>query len=479
MAMIEMFSTHAKINDSNGHLISWIPDRELEVNMIALLQSDPNSNEESWAQYFVSNFDTNLLASKHISAYLERVAVNAAQRVHRRLRNFQQYTQHQYEIFDVLQIGLLITCTPQRFFKTFNQKRPLKNFVHTTMERKIDEILCQQMGQKRLSDWGLLRYTTQKLLQEALHDQGYRQPQHLLAYKCFRAIYAPQKTTGQRSLQPPTDKQLQEMANLYNMKASDSTADQTHIHQLLSECVQALRKYQKIRIDSIDVSGYREGYSPHLSDIDPLCGFQEGSLIIKERILLSSQLMDSLSKFLQQIDQSTDNYLLLRYGVQAVYASIARIFNVDGTTIYRRCRLGKRTLLSQVAEWANVQLHITASSEMIEEMNALLDECLIHYYQDLTFRLVFKQAWQQLGQQRQILLRLRYFWLKNEAAIAHELQLDESQVRSGLESGTQELAAVLRNWIQQRLTVPSNLLNPLAEEILDFVKTLTAKYTTP
>lgn len=474
MTIIEMFSTHAKINDSNGHLISWVADRELRINFIGLLESYPNANEEFWALYFLNNFHSDPLAPKHISAYLEHLCSQAARRVHRKLSKG-QYTQLGYD--DVLQIGLLIAYEPQKFFRNFNQGRPLKNYVCTTLERKIDEIIRQQMGQRRLSDWGLLKYRSRTYLQEALQHQGYRQPRlgyYLSAYDCFMAVYAPQKLTAVRSLPPPTDRQLQEMANLYNLQATLGTADLTQMEQWLWDCIKALRNYQTLLVVSFDAPcGGDDSASWSEITPNPASDSDLEQLMIQEH---TPQLMAILSQFLEQIDQKTDNYLLLSYGVDLDYRSIAPIFNLHYTTISRRSNQVKQNLLTQVAQWAKEKLNITPDSEMVAQMNAPLQECLIHYYQDLIFHAVFQQSWQRLDLQRRHVLHLSCFRLKDVSAIAHELQLAESHVSEGLETGTQELADAISNWIQNRLTVSSDSLNPLADEIADLVQTLVANY---
>ena len=489
MRIMEMFSTHLKIKDSNGYWIRYTyeVDDKLEKNFTVLYHSDPNDNEEYWAWKFLGICHTDLpelLALRHMSAYLEKFVVNPARRVHRKLSNYQQYTQHQYDIGDVLQIGLLIACDskqffPKQFFSNFHQGRPLRNYVCTTMERKIDEMIRQQMGQRRLSDWGLLKFSSLIYLRKSL--QGVSQLQldcYLLAYKCFKEIYATQKPTDSRSLPEPTDQQLQEMANLYNQQVTSGTAERSQMKQWLWDCINALRNYQTLLVVSLDAPSGGDEHSAFLSDTipDPASGSQSERLMMQEH---TPRLMAILSEFLEQIDQKTDNYLLLRYGVEATYRQLAPIFLVHYTTISRHCNPVKQSLLKLVAQWAKQEFNITPDSEMLAQMNAPLEECLIYYYQNSIFHLVFQQVFGKLDRQRRHVLHLSYFWLKDEAAIACELQLDQSHVRQGLETGTQELADAISNWIQQRLTVPPDLLNPLADKIADLVRTLVKNFSAP
>lgn len=489
MTIIWQFSTHPRIKDSNGRLvIYWVSDRKLETNIRTLGQSEPDANADFWAKFFLRTFDSEPLALRHMSAYLEKLGYQAANRVHRELSNFQQHTQLRYERQDLWQIAWSFSSAPDDFLKNFDFQYPLENYARTTMECRIKDEIIRKLGMERKrSDWALLRYTSRVYLQEALQNQGHRQPQldcYLLVSKSFKEIYAPQRATDSRSLPAPTDEQLQQMGNLFNQLvqlsqvAALGTANRTTIEARLRECIQALRTYQTIRLISIYTpTGGNEDSAPLLETIpDPESESGWEQIEIQES---AEQLMAVLPTFLAQIDEETDNCLLLWHGFDLDYRSIASFFRVYYTTVGNRSNRATQQLLRQVARWAQEKLNVTPDSESLNEMKDLLKECLKKYYEGLIFQSVFRTAWQQLDRQRQNILHLRYFRQMGEAAIARQLQLGELAVTNGLVTGRQELAAAIREWIQNRLNVRPDLLNPLADKIAIFVQKLIVNYPDP
>lgn len=187
-----------------------------------------------------------------------------------------------------------------------------------------------------------------------------------------------------------------------------------------------------------------------------------------------AELMAVLPRFLAQLSTDTDRLLLLRYGFDLDYSSIAAIFKVPATTLRSRCNRAAQDLLNQVGQYVEEELGVTPESETISEARGALKNCLNKHYYDLLFRLVFQQAL-RLDRQRLEILHLYYVQhetRENEAQIARSLQLAELEVSNGLVTGRQELAAAIASWIQNRLNVPpdSDSLNPLTDKITSFVE---------
>ncbi|MBD6617664.1 hypothetical protein FNW02_17975 [Komarekiella sp. 'clone 1'] len=489
MTIIWKFSTHPRLKDSNGLWnVYWVSDRELETNIKTLYQTEPNADAEFWARLFVNTFDCEPLALRHMSAYLEKLGYRAANKVYRELNNFQHYTQLKYDQHDIWQIAWLFSSTPDIFFSNFNSQLPLENYAYIKMEGKIKDEIVRNLGmQKRRSDWGLLRYSTRTYLQEALQNQGYKQPQlscYLLAWDSFKEIYAPQRVTGGRSLPAPTDEQLHMMANLYNklvqspQVAALGKANQAKIQAWLNECIQALRTYQ----------------TKHLISLDSPTGGNEDSAVLSEMILNGASesqweqieiqepafaLTAILTELLTRIDSDTDNCLLLIYGFALDYRSIAPIFEIYYTTVRNRYNQAMQQLLKQVAQWAQEKLGVTPDSESLNEMQSPLKECLKKYYKSLIFQSVFRTAWEQLDDQRRNILHLRYFRQMDEAAIARQLQLCELEVSNKVVTGREELATAIKEWIQNRLNILPDLLNPRTDKIVTLVQRLIANFPDP
>lgn len=466
MTMIWKFSTHPKIDDSNGReVVSWVIDCELERNITDLLQSDLNASTESLAKLFLNNFSSEPLARRHISSYLEKVGYQVGNRVHRQLSEFQQYTQLRFDKHDVWQIGWLFASEPAKFFSNFKPQHPLENYAARTMEGKIkDEIF--RLGEWRMcSDWALLKYSTRKSLQKALQNQGYSQPQlarYLAALDCFKEIYACRRPTGSRSLPAATDEQFKEIANLYNQQvqppqlATLGTANRATIQDWLKTCIQALRNCQTRNVISIDAFSSRDEDSAQ----QPLGNTPDSEMEHLENQETAEQLMVFLAKLLEHLgkkDKQTDNYLLLRHGFDLDYRSIAPIFGISHSTVRYRYNQAMQRLLLQVAQWAQQQLGEIPDSETLNNMRDPLQQCLDKYYKDRIFQSVFQKK-------------------VNEAQISHKLQRAESEVGSSLVTGQQELAVAMGNWIQNRPNFPPDSLNLVTDQIATAVQVLIANY---
>lgn len=490
MTIIWQFSTRPRLRDSNGRLVvCWVSDRELETNIKTLYQADKNANTEFWAQLFLNTFDCEPLALRHMSAYLEKLGYRVANKVYRKLNNFGHYSQLRYEQHDIWQIAWSFSSTPDIFFSNFNSQLPLENYAVTKMEGKINDEIVHNLGMhRRRSDWGLLRYSSRTYLQEALQNQGYMQPQlscYLLSWDSFKEIYAPQRVTGSRSLPPPTDEQLQQIATLYNhliqlspQVATLDTANQATIEAKLKVCIQSLRAYQSRDFVSLDSPTGGNEDSTVLSEIIADSASESGweQIEIQEPAFA---LMEILTELLTRIDEDTNNCLLLTCGFDLDYRSIAPLFEIYYTTVGNRYNRARQQLLKQVAQWAQERLSVIPNSESLNEMHAPLNECLKKYYESLIFRSVFETAWQQLDYQRRNILYLRYFRQMDVLAIARQLQLGELEVSNGLVRGKQELVAAIQEWIQNRLNVFPDLLHPLADKIANFVERLIANYPAP
>ncbi|OWY65690.1 hypothetical protein B7486_40615 [cyanobacterium TDX16] len=532
--IILMFATHyciKEIQDSKGnkdvsYWEGWVGERELETNMRNLCQSDDEANVEDWVRFFVKNLSQMILlifwckcyrkiqnsqpveaekldlwfislayhlnymiASRHLSAYLEKVGVRSARNVYNKSKKYLKDKQLSYYLHDLYQIACYISRTPHNFFSSFSPQHSLESYVDKRMTGKINEEVLRISGmRKRRSDSGLLKSTTRKRLKEALENQGYRQPylyRYLLARDCFDRIYAPQQLTNNNSLPKPTDEQLQQIADLYNNLAQSSPqitnlsqANQETIKQWLIQCVEAIRWHETrltTQAISLDCPIKRDENSHPLSEtiLDNGIDFQGESIEnqeIQERI---PGLTAFLTELLARIDEDTRNHLLLMHGFDLDSRSIAPIFGINHSTVCRRCNKTTQRLLKQVGQWARENLKVKPDSEILNEMGTpLLNKCLKEYYENLIFELVFQNRWQQLNCKSQNILYLYYFKQEDVAAIADQLKLSESEVSKELETGLEELKAAIKEWTQNHLNISPDLLNPLADKIAALVQTL-------
>lgn len=491
--IVKRFSERPKLVGSNGHRVIWVPIPELETNITNLVQSYPDAQEEFFVKLLVNKWrqHSDPMALKLLSVYLRRLGYSVARRVHEKWEKFPPYAKL-YEQQDLYQMVWLIASDPAEFLKNINLQYPPENYVNRKMEGKIkDEIFSNlAMGARSYSDWGLLWRKSRRSLRKELQNQGYQQlDRYLLAYDCFKEIYAP-PPTGSGPLPPPQDQQFQDMADLYNLRvqsteiaAPDRVVDGGMIKNWLTECIKVLRNSQTTPPAlSIDAPSGRNEDSVPLSESEEVLGSasnpQWERLEIQEP---AEQLMADLRDFLPQQRQDANKYLLLvlTCGLDLVCRSIAPIFGVHHSTVHHRYNSETQRLLKKVGELAQEQLGVTPDSEKYNEMRAPLKQWLNQYYQNLVFQSVFQSAWQQLDQQRRKLLHLRYLWEMNEAQISRKLQLPASEVSEGLLTGREELAIAIASWIEKDFNVPPAALQPLVEKIEISVQILIANANRP
>lgn len=536
--IILMLATHhwiKEIQDSKGnkdvsYWEGWVGERELETNMRNLCRSDPKANVEYWVRFFLKNpsqillifwckryrkiqnsqpveaekldlwfislayYLNYMIASRHLSAYLEKAGVRSARNVYNKSKKHLKDKQLRYYLHDLYQIACYISRTPHNFFSSFGPQHSLESYVYKRMTGKINEEFLRILGmRRRRSDWGLLKSTTRKRLKEALENQGYRQPylyRYLLARDCFQRIYAPQQLTNNTSLPKPTDEQLQQIANLYNNLAQSSPqvtnlsqANQETIKQWLIQCVEAIRWHETrltTQAVSLNCPIERDENSHPSSEtiLDNGIEFQ-GELIenqeIQEKI---PGLTAFLPELLARVDEDTRNCLLLMHGFDLDSRSIAPIFRINYSTVCRQCNKTTQRLLEQVSQWARDNLNITTDSENLNTMSSdPLKDCLKKYYKDFIFESAFRTVWEQLDCQYQNILHLHYCRQMNVSEISLQLQLDELEVSQNLVTGKQELAAAIREWTQEHLNISPDLLDPLTDKIAALVQTLIVNFT--
>lgn len=114
------------------------------------------------------------LAEKHLSAYLQEVCYQAAQKIQRQFQSIQR----KYSLADSFQIGNLLVNQPAKLFRSFKtdyQYSRLESYAKTAIFRFIgNTIYTQDIEAKRekFSNYGLLRDLNNKELKEALVSQG-------------------------------------------------------------------------------------------------------------------------------------------------------------------------------------------------------------------------------------------------------------------------------------------------------------------
>ena len=487
--IISIFATHFSIRHSNLYF-DWVYDRESRTQMRNLCRSNPDATVKDWVEFLVNN-PSQPLRNKLLSAFLEKIGTKYVWKVYEEQQSYQNSSQLSYDLDDFYQLAFVISSDVKKFFESYTFDYVFEKFVNGKMKNKLKE---ESAPLKRRSDWGLLKSATRKYLKEALENKGDRQPlldRYLTAHKSFKEIYDSDRPTPNSPLPEPTDEQFQQIANRYNQLAQSSPqvadrdrASQNTIKECLERCIEALRWHENrvsTYVDSLDEPVRGDGNSHSLSETISDDQNKSSWKLTEDREIQewTHRLEAVLRELLTQIDNTNGNYLLLKYGFDLNSRSIASIFGFSHSTISRRNNRQSRLLIGQLGQWARENLNITPDSENLSRQMSELKNSLKKHYKDLIFESVFQTAWQQLDRQHQKILYLHYFKQINELAIADQLQLVNLEVNNGLATGKQTLVAAIKEWIQNRLNVSPDLLDPLTDQIATFVERMIADYLDP
>lgn len=401
--IVQKFSTFLSLCDRQS---SWQADPHLERQMKSLVQSDPDAKEEYWARHFLKMLrelpqeervcdrplpfplTSTLKTSKHLSAYLQEACLWAA---HKSYQKF-SFIRHKYPLEEYFQIASSIANMPDKLLKSYNLEHPRSNiegYAKTAIWRFVrDKIYQQNVEAKggKFSDYGLLKDLNNKELKEALASEGINQQQielYRLAWQCFNEIYQPQQSLGSRSIEPPTQQHLKQIADYYNQQLNRldlpaSPADGDKIKEMLAFCVKVARNYRTGQFLPL------EDYS-NISD--PMPSFWD--VAIQQEEMQQVQLI--VSKLFAAIPEAGQTMLILWLGLNLTQSEIATVIKNKYPELQKQyqvnrhlARYTKNLLRDFAKEWNQVNPGNSLDDEQdLEKISESLDECLESHCQQL------------------------------------------------------------------------------------------------
>ncbi|MEM8778361.1 MAG: hypothetical protein AAGF26_05705 [Cyanobacteria bacterium P01_G01_bin.49] len=282
--IVEKVSTFIKVDDFSFNSKRKQNDPKLEINARKILKSNPEiTTEQDLANYLLEfvikcqlyflGIAKLLLNDKylklfsvyfeihqrqllnprcHLSAYLDEVCYWQALKIYDKLRPY-NYSLEKNEIF---LIARAVAANPE-VFKGYDFRRAsLKTFAGKVISGKVLDKLRKGREKEKYSDTALLVHTTKTELENCLNQaisNSSKVERYLLAWQCFKEIYVPIKQEGNRRLEPPSNEQLQDIAQLYqNRSSQQEQITSEEIARLLKTCVQAIRQANIITVESID-----------------------------------------------------------------------------------------------------------------------------------------------------------------------------------------------------------------------------------
>ncbi|MBE9047844.1 sigma-70 family RNA polymerase sigma factor [Pleurocapsales cyanobacterium LEGE 10410] len=384
---VKIFSTFVQFDyDRFG---GWATDPRLLRSMKQSLNKTSVENSDNfWALYWhqIWQEKPNSLAREHLAAYLQEVCFWSASKM------IGSFSSSQYTLPDYFQMAI---AKLDKVLKGFDRERGfnLKSYASITFGNLIRELLRQKREIDICSDWSLLRKISHKMMTEALTNTGLKEEieQYILAWSCFKTIYVPERKNATRKLAKPEPATWQAIASLYNqerltqLEQSVEPVNTKQIEEWMLVCTKAVRSYLFPSVTSINQPkpGHDSG-----EIADSLIGEVEDSLLteiitdreVQQRSQQQTDLNQFLSSTVEKLKPEAQKLLELYYSLGLKQAEIAQQLNTQQYTISRKLSKVRKTLLKALAKWTKETMHITLTSDVLNNISSLLEEWLVDRY---------------------------------------------------------------------------------------------------
>ncbi|MDJ0595463.1 MAG: sigma-70 family RNA polymerase sigma factor [Pleurocapsa sp. MO_226.B13] len=385
---VEIFSTFIQFD--YDRFSRWVTDTRLRRSMRQASNKIPReSSENFWVLYWhqIWQEQPNSLAREHLAAYLQEICFWAS------TKTIGGFDSTQYTVPDCFQVAI---AGIDKVLKGFDRERGynLKSYASITFGNLIRELLRQKREIDICSDWSLLRKLSQKRMSEALLNAGL-DPEvvesHILAWNCLKTIYVPERASSTRKLPKPEPETWMAIAKLYNQERQrqlnppGEAATPEKLEKWMLICVRAARSYLFPSVTSINQPkpGYDSG-----EIVDSIVGEVDDSLladmIVEEEVQQRSQQQTDINQFLtatiQKLKPEEQKLLELYYSLELKQAQIAKELNTQQYTVSRKLARARKGLLKALAKWSQETMHISLTSDVLDNISSLLEEWLAGYY---------------------------------------------------------------------------------------------------
>jgi RNA polymerase sigma factor (sigma-70 family) len=385
---VKIFSTFIQFD--GDHFDRWATDNRLYRSMKQSLAKIPQESSENfwmlyWHQIWLEQPQS--LAREHLAAYLQEICFWSSS------KTINGFSSTQYTITDCFQVAI---AGLDKVLQGFDRQRGfyLKSYASITFSNLIRESLRQKKEIDICSDWSLLRKLSQKRMTEALTEAGLPTAvveTYILAWNCFKTIYVPDRATSTRQLKKPESKVWLAIANLYNrerqtqLSSTANTATAENIEQWMLISARAARAYLFPNVSSINLPkpGHDSG-----EIIDSIVGEVDDSLltemIVEEEFQQRHQQQTDINQFLtatlKNLSSEEQKLLELYYSLELKQAEIAQELDTQQYTVSRKLSRVRKALLKALAKWSQETMHISLTSDILENISSLLEEWLANYY---------------------------------------------------------------------------------------------------
>lgn len=383
--LLDVFSTFLQFNADT--FSGWVSDPKLRRSMQTCLSQTPEEQSELfWALYWHRRWlESNPLAISHLTAYLQEACYWSARKLAMRVTG-------SHSIADLFQTAI---TRVDKVLKSFNPQLSsnLKSYAELVLNGVIKVEIQKQQEVGICTDWSLLYRTSQKRLVEALQFAGEGREaigRYVLAWNCFKELYAPSVARTAHKLSQPDDRTWQAIVQAYNAErlsqlSVSSPASREILEKWLLTCAKAVRMFLYPTQISINtpIPGQETGEL-----LDCLPGSVQDSLLAETiaqedaeiRETQNNQINQVLTDALAQLEAEVQLLLQLYYQEGLTQQQIAQRQNVKQYTISRQLARLKQTLLVKLAQWSQQTLHISLTSQVLESMSNALEEWLVTHY---------------------------------------------------------------------------------------------------
>jgi len=386
--IVAIFSTFIQFD--TDHFQSWATDTRLRRSIKQSINQNPaNSSDNFWALYWhqIWQKQPSSLARDHLAAYLQEVCFWSSN------KTISGFSSNQYNVADCFQVAI---TGIDKVLKGFDRERGfnLKSYASITFGNLIRELLRQKREIDICSDWSLLRKLSQKRMTEALASAGLDSEvieTHVLAWNCLKNIYVPERASSTRKLPKPKPETWLAIAKLYNQERQTQlttpgiTLNVAEAESWMMVCVKAARSYLFPSVTSINQPkpGYESG-----EIVDSILGEVDDSLLTdlidgeecQKRNRQQKDINQFLTDTVQELKPEAQKLLELYYSLGLKQAEIAQELNSQQYTISRKLSKVRKTLLKSLAQWTKETMHISLTSDVLDNISSLLEEWLADYY---------------------------------------------------------------------------------------------------
>lgn len=379
------FSTFLSFQDERKQV--WVADSRLRrsLKQVQANQGFPVAMDDPWYLHWHQVWSTDPLAFAHLNAYLQEACFWAAQKMSRHLVA-------RMSLADLFQGAIVRT---RRVLKGFNPA--VSSNLHSYGEYCFTNLIKDQLRQCREIDactpWGLLHRVSRKGLREALTRSGVTgdlQAQYLLAWSCYRELYAPAKD-GLRKLPKPTVSDWEAIAQAYNqqrlsiLNRAGAKATAEDVEQWALASVKAVRSFKRPMTVSADAplggdDGGGSYYDVLPGDSESLLDEMVDQETQEERKGQQMELSEVLAGAIAQLKPEEQSLLQLYYGEQRRQQEIAVALGVKQYSISRKLTRVRRQLLAALLTWSQETLHIVLDPSVVDSMGSSLEDWLLSRY---------------------------------------------------------------------------------------------------